>query len=117
MAILAAKLCAKEVFVSVESGDISAEIEKISAAILRGVKVTVEKEEDFVKKIEKFKRVRFVSKNQSNLLKQKAAKTGMAVVDDAVIYQGRFELLNYLQEQSVSNNYHRFGYIAQNAEV
>ena len=117
LAILAAKLCAKEVFVSVESGDISAEIEKISAAILRGVKVTVEKEEDFAQKIEKFKRVRFVSKNASTLLKQKAAKSGMAVVDDAVIYQGRVELLNYLQEQSVSNNYHRFGYIAQNAEV
>jgi RHH-type proline utilization regulon transcriptional repressor/proline dehydrogenase/delta 1-pyrroline-5-carboxylate dehydrogenase len=113
LAILAAKLCAKKVFVSVESDKVSEELKKVSSAILRGVELSIEKEEEFANRIESFKRVRFVSKNGPSLLKEKAARTGMTVVSDSVIYQGRVELLNYLQEQSVSNNYHRFGYIAE----
>jgi RHH-type proline utilization regulon transcriptional repressor/proline dehydrogenase/delta 1-pyrroline-5-carboxylate dehydrogenase len=66
--------------------------------------------------MERFKRVRFVGSSESNSLKNHAAKSGMAVISESVVYQGRIELLNYLQEQSVSNNYHRFGYIAQSPE-
>ncbi|MBU6140705.1 MAG: proline dehydrogenase family protein [Proteobacteria bacterium] len=113
LAILAAKLCTKKVFVSLENRNIVAEIEKTSPAILRNLVVTIEKEEEFVGQLERFKRVRVVSKNEPTLLKQKASNSGIAVISDGVIYQGRVELLNYLQEQSVSNNYHRFGYIAQ----
>ena len=113
LAISSAKLCATKVFVSLENEKIATEINAISPAILRGAEVTIEKEDDFANRIESFKRVRFVSKNDPILLKQKAARTGMTVVADPVIYQGRVELLNYLQEQSVSNNYHRFGYIAE----
>lgn len=113
LSILAAKLCSRKVILSIESRNLSEEIMRASSAILRNVEVVTEKEEDFANRIESFKRVRFVSKNSSLLLKQKAARTGMTVVSDPVIYQGRVELLNYLQEQSVSNNYHRFGYIAK----
>ncbi len=113
LAVLAAKLCARKVVLSVESEATLAKIDSASSAILRNVEKVVESEEYFANRIESFKRVRFVSKNDSLLLKQKAARTGMTVVSDPVVYQGRVELLNYLQEQAVSNNYHRFGYIAK----
>lgn len=113
LAILAAKLSVHEVNLSVDSESIAEEIEKISPAILWQVKVVVQKNEEFAQQMEQFKRVRIVGKNALDLFKQKAAKTGMAVIGEDVIYQGRVELLHYLQEQSVSNNYHRFGYIAK----
>ena len=45
------------------------------------------------------------------ILKEAAAFTGISVICDEISVLGRVELLNYLQEQSISNNYHRFGYI------
>jgi RHH-type proline utilization regulon transcriptional repressor/proline dehydrogenase/delta 1-pyrroline-5-carboxylate dehydrogenase len=116
LAILAAKLCVKEVGVSLENENLLIEIEKISPAILWHTTVTTEKNEDFLLRMERFKRVRFVGSRESESLKNHAAKSGMAVISESVVYQGRIELLNYLQEQSVSNNYHRFGYIAQSPE-
>ncbi len=116
LAILAAKLCVKEVGVSLENENLLIEIEKISPAILWHTTVVTEKNEDFLLRMERFKRVRFIGSNESDSLKNHAAKSGMAVISESVVYQGRIELLNYLQEQSVSNNYHRFGYIAQSPE-
>ena len=116
LAILAAKLCVSEVGVSLENENLLIEIEKISPAILWHTNVVTEKNEDFLQRMEKFKRVRLVGGNESDSIKNQAAKSGMAMISENVIYQGRIELLNYLQEQSVSNNYHRFGYIAQALE-
>ena len=113
LAILAAKLCVNEVHLSIEKDNLIEEINKISPAILWQVKIVIQNNEEFAQQIEKFKRVRIIGKNALDLFKQKAAKTGLAVIGEDVIYQGRVELLHYLQEQSVSNNYHRFGYIAQ----
>ena len=113
LAILAAKLCVNEVHLSIEKDNLIEEINKISPAILWQVKIVIQNNEEFAQQIEKFKRVRIIGKNALDIFKQKAAKTGLAVIGEDVIYQGRVELLHYLQEQSVSNNYHRFGYIAQ----
>ena len=113
LAILAAKLCVNEVNLSVDNESVIAEIEKISPAVLWRVKVVVQKNEEFAQQIEKFKRVRIIGKNALDLFKQQAALSGMAVIGEDLIYEGRVELLHYLQEQSVSNNYHRFGYIAK----
>jgi RHH-type proline utilization regulon transcriptional repressor/proline dehydrogenase/delta 1-pyrroline-5-carboxylate dehydrogenase len=110
--IIAAKICAKEISVSFESDSSVAAIEKISKAILWRTDVKVESAEEFANRMEVFKRVRVVGKKDGNFLKEKAAKSGLAIISDEVSYLGRVELLNYLQEQSVSNNYHRFGYIA-----
>ena len=113
LASLAAKLCVNEVNLSVDNESVIAEIEKISPAVLWRVKVVVQKNEEFAQQIEKFKRVRIIGKNALDLFKQQAALSGMAVIGEDLIYEGRVELLHYLQEQSVSNNYHRFGYIAK----
>jgi RHH-type proline utilization regulon transcriptional repressor/proline dehydrogenase/delta 1-pyrroline-5-carboxylate dehydrogenase len=38
-----------------------------------------------------------------------AAETGVYIVDEPVLADGRIELLWYVEEQSISDNYHRYG--------
>ncbi len=115
-AIFAAKICTNRPTISFANQSLKDEVAKISSSILSDLIPAIESDEEFAARIESFKRVRFVGKKEPILFKQKAARTGMTVVADPIVYVGRVELLNYLQEQSVSNNYHRFGYIAKLAE-
>ena len=43
------------------------------------------------------------------IILEAAAATGVAVVSRPVLAEGRAELLWYLQEQSISVDYHRYG--------
>ena len=42
-------------------------------------------------------------------IRHAAAETGLFVADEPVLGHGRIELLWYLEEQSISDNYHRYG--------
>ncbi len=44
-------------------------------------------------------------------LKEHAAERSIPIKDAPVLSSGRFELLNYLREVSLSINYHRYGYL------
>ncbi|MBA2881098.1 RHH-type proline utilization regulon transcriptional repressor/proline dehydrogenase/delta 1-pyrroline-5-carboxylate dehydrogenase [Desulfosalsimonas propionicica] len=44
---------------------------------------------------------------------ERAAETGFYVSRTPVYMEGRLELLQYLQEQAVSNNYHRYGNLGE----
>ena len=43
------------------------------------------------------------------IVRKAAAETGLFVADEPVLGHGRIELLWYLEEQSISDNYHRYG--------
>ena len=111
LAIFAAKLCVKEVSLSVDNDEVIIALEKFSAALLQNVNFAVQSDEEFSEQMVRFKRVRIISNRALNFFKEKAAKSAITVIGEEVIYQGRVELLHYLQEQSISNNYHRFGYV------
>lgn len=112
LAILAAKICTNEVTLNIDvSSKIADEINKISPAILWKVNILTNSAEQFIAEIELFKRVRVIGSNSVEILKKAAAPSDLTVISDEVVSCGRVELLHYLQEQSVSNNYHRFGYI------
>ena len=52
------------------------------------------------------------------LLRKTAAETGVYLADAPVLVQGRLELLWYVEEQSISDNYHRYGNLgARTGEV
>ena len=109
---MAAKISAQEVTLSIDvDSNIIAEIEKISPAVLWKVNVVKGDAASFAANINSYKRVRLVGNLSENILKEAAAPTGLTIISDDVVSVGRVELLHYLQEQSVSNNYHRFGYI------
>lgn len=112
LAILAAKISAQEVVLSIDlDSKIIEEIEKISPAVLWKVDVVKSDIQAFANQINLYKRVRLIGNISEEILKEAAAPTGLTVIADDVVSLGRVELLHYLQEQSVSNNYHRFGYI------
>lgn len=47
----------------------------------------------------------------SPFLKQSAAEQGVLLNGEPVLASGRFELLHYLREISLSFDYHRYGYL------
>jgi RHH-type proline utilization regulon transcriptional repressor/proline dehydrogenase/delta 1-pyrroline-5-carboxylate dehydrogenase len=42
-----------------------------------------------------------------------AAKTGFYISRTKVLMEGRLELLQYFQEQSICDNYHRYGNLGE----
>jgi RHH-type proline utilization regulon transcriptional repressor/proline dehydrogenase/delta 1-pyrroline-5-carboxylate dehydrogenase len=46
-----------------------------------------------------------------------AAKTGYYISRIPVLMEGRIELLQYFQEQSICDNYHRYGNLGERAMV
>ncbi len=48
---------------------------------------------------------------------QAAAQTGFYMARTPVMMQGRIEMLQYLQEQSICNNYHRYGNLGERVLV
>jgi len=50
------------------------------------------------------------------VVREAAAKTGLFIADAKVLPQGRIELLWYVQEQSISHSYHRYGNLGFRSE-
>ena len=76
-------------------------------------KIIAEKEEQFLNNIEKYDRIRTCSDKLSIDFYRKAAQMGKHIVNVKPLTEGRVELLNYLKEQSISFEYHRYGSIAE----
>ena len=66
-------------------------------------------EDKLMKKLNWNTRIRSLTNNIPNELKQSILSSGYHIYDQKPIAHGRVELLHYLQEQSISDNYHRYG--------
>jgi len=80
-------------------------------------KIIAEKEEQFLNSIEKYDRIRTCSDKLSIDFYRKAAQLGKHIANAKPISEGRVELLNYLKEQSISFEYHRYGSIAEKPDT
>ncbi len=69
-----------------------------------------ESEKDFIKRVEdgKIERIRLVEK-ASKQLQKAAALSATYIIDDPVLANGKFELLHYIKEISITYEYHRYG--------
>ncbi len=69
-----------------------------------------QRDEQLVELMPKIAMIRYGSSEAvpMNIYKE-AAKTGFYIARTPVLMEGRLELLHYLQEQSISHNYHRYG--------
>ena len=74
------------------------------------LRVVEETEIDFLDRIRsgQVKRIRLIETASFELHKA-AAESGVHIVDDPVLANGRLELLHYLREVSLSIDYHRYG--------
>jgi len=69
-----------------------------------------ESDDRLIKSIPKIQRIRYAAPDRvPPAVFQAAAETGFYISRTPVMMDGRLELIQYYQQQSISNNYHRYG--------
>ena len=63
----------------------------------------------FCDSIKNYERVRIISQNVPDEVFEAAAKCDKYIAHSAPVRDGRIELALYIKEQSISNEYHRYG--------
>ena len=89
----------------------SKELEKFNWIDLLPVLPSIEEsEKDFIKRVKEgnIDRLRLVEKASKELIKA-AALSETSLIDAPVLANGRFELLHYIKEISITYEYHRYG--------
>jgi RHH-type transcriptional regulator, proline utilization regulon repressor / proline dehydrogenase / delta 1-pyrroline-5-carboxylate dehydrogenase len=117
MVISAAWIAKSQLLVSIEKDNQLAS--KINDFIIENgmnFKLAVESQEDFINRIPEFDRIRVCSEAPLDFYK-KAAETGKYIALSKPVTEGRIELLNYLKEQSIAYEYHRYGSITEYPEI
>ncbi|MFV0470739.1 MAG: bifunctional proline dehydrogenase/L-glutamate gamma-semialdehyde dehydrogenase [Paludibacteraceae bacterium] len=71
--------------------------------------LVTESDDEFVKGMNRFERIRVCGENIPDSLYLEAAKTGKYIASTPPLAEGRVELLHYVKEQSISYEYHRYG--------
>ncbi len=107
--LAAAKICKTAMTISTSDSSVRASLEPLN--------IITEDDDLFNKRIEKgeFARIRLLSAPKDPLIQ--AAATSMTYLDSApVLANGRYELLHYLREESISYNYGRYGYLGDREE-
>jgi RHH-type proline utilization regulon transcriptional repressor/proline dehydrogenase/delta 1-pyrroline-5-carboxylate dehydrogenase len=110
--ILSASKAAKApITVSISPTDSKLQVvEKAISAL--GEYIRIQDEDKFVKDMDsRYERIRACSTGLSDAIYKKAAKLGKHIASDKPLVEGRIELLHYLKEQSIANEYHRYGSI------
>lgn len=80
-------------------------------------KIITGTEENFLNSMDKYDRIRTCSDKLSIDFYRKAAQLGKHIANAKPITEGRVELLNYLKEQSISFEYHRYGSISEKPDA
>jgi len=110
MVLAAAKTVGTQLYVSIGKGD---EKESELRKNLDRHTLYVESEVEFLSKMNQFERIRTCSDQLSDAFYKKAATLGSYVATSKPLVEGRIELLQYVKEQSISFEYHRYGSITE----
>lgn len=118
--ILAAKVSGVALHVSVEAdcenSVVSFIYENKDKLLKNGDTIARENEKEFVKCFSKVVRVIYADESRiSPFVYKEAAKTALYIIRTSPMMEGRLELLNYFEEQSISHSYHRYGNIGVRA--
>ena len=76
---------------------------------VHSAKVKVESLESFCQSMGTYQRIRTISTHVAPSVLQAAAQHGIGIVQEPPVSNGRIELTRYLEEQSIANEYHRYG--------
>ncbi len=78
--------------------------------------VLYQTDDDLMAMLPHIQRIRYAAPERVPMeLFKEAAKTGFYIARTRVLMEGRIELLQYLREQSICNNYHRYGNLGERA--
>lgn len=112
--VLAAKISKVNIHISIDAGldnsVVSFLFENKDKLLTSTDSLVREDEESFIKLFNEVERIIYsdISKVSENVF-SKAAKAVKYIVRQQPMMDGRLELLNYYQEQSISHSYHRYG--------
>ena len=82
--------------------------------IVGGAPVLHQSDSELIQYIPKVQRIRYASPDRvPSAVLEEAAKTGFYISRTKVFMEGRLELLQYFQEQSICDNYHRYGNLGE----
>lgn len=111
--VVGANTCHIPLTISLDSKDSNPYFSFVEEALPKlglQAQINIESEKEFSNKIDQFERVRyFVKPNRQDTIYQAAAKNVIIIASAKPIMNGRFELLYYHFEKSVSISYHRYG--------
>ena len=109
--LAAAKTAETALIISISTGD--SKLETIKNLSAGDFKLNVESDTEFLITMQNYDRIRICSNQIPLTYYQKAAKTGKYIASAKPLIEGRLEMLNYLKEQSISFEYHRYGSITE----
>lgn len=108
--ILAANILNIELLVSFNQNSKIQTAKDLSHKIGFRAKFVAEDEAEFCQKLALYERIRYLAlPNKEDKIYQEAAKNAKIIVRDKPLLNGRFELLFYHNEKSLSISYHRYG--------
>lgn len=108
MIAYAAKTCGTPLAISFDPTD-----NRSAALAEAGCKLREESMEKFLEVMIDYARIRTCSPNIPKEMYEVAAEYDMYIATAPPVKQGRIELLHYIQEQSISFEYHRYGSISE----
>jgi RHH-type proline utilization regulon transcriptional repressor/proline dehydrogenase/delta 1-pyrroline-5-carboxylate dehydrogenase len=80
--------------------------------------VVEQNDEELCGMIPKVQRIRYAAPDRvPDVVYERAAETGFYISRAPVYMEGRLELLQYIQEQAISHNYHRYGNLGERSEL
>jgi RHH-type transcriptional regulator, proline utilization regulon repressor / proline dehydrogenase / delta 1-pyrroline-5-carboxylate dehydrogenase len=81
---------------------------------LEDTRVLYETDAELIKKMPQIQRIRYAAQERvPDVVFEAAAETGFYISRSKVLMEGRIELLQYFQEQSICDNYHRYGNLGE----
>ncbi len=115
--ILAARVSKVNFTVSINNNEIVKQFLNNSTALFENNDHLIEEDDNaFVKTVKNFERVIYSNTEKvPSIVFAEAAKTVTFIVRQKPMMEGRLELLNYFEEQSISHSYHRYGNIGARA--
>ncbi len=91
---------------------------KEGRALLRDARVVRQTDRDLIQTLTKIQRIRYAHPDRvPSSVMAAAAEKGFYITRMPVLMEGRIELLHYFQEQSICDNYHRYGNLGERAMV
>ena len=120
--IAAARITGNSVVISIPK-DLDNEITRFlnhsyARDLMEGTKIRRQSDEELIASFNLLKRVRYAAPDRvpPEVIKA-AARKGYYIARSPVLMEGRLELIHYLQNQSVCDNYHRYGNLGDRTEL
>jgi RHH-type proline utilization regulon transcriptional repressor/proline dehydrogenase/delta 1-pyrroline-5-carboxylate dehydrogenase len=91
---------------------------RYGSALLKNIRVVNQSDKQLLMSLLDIDRIRYAARDRvPGEIFQAAARIGFYISRTPVYMEGRLELLQYFRQQSICNNYHRYGNLGERGEL